>query len=109
MSRNQLETQPDAQAGATGEATGVGVAVGGVRSSGEHNGLDLWALNPETRAYLRAARRDAACAHASTRREGAGDGPQGITTPEKLRHLQATLYQKAKAQSDYRFWSLYAP
>jgi group II intron reverse transcriptase/maturase len=42
-----------------------------------------------------------------TRREGAGDGSQEITTPEKLRHLQDTLYRKAKAEPGYRFWSLY--
>jgi len=107
MSPSKPQAQPAAQAGSSGEAAAVGAAVGGVRSSDEHNWLDLWALNPETRAYLRTARRDAACSQAAARREGAGDGPQGITTPEKLRHLQATLYRKAKAQPDYRFWSLY--
>jgi len=107
MSEGNPQTQSAAQAGSTGEAAGVGSAVGGVRSSNELNWLDLWALNPETRAYLRSVRRDAACSQASSRREGAGDGPQGITTPEKLRHLQDTLYCKAKAEPDYRFWSLY--
>ena len=107
MSRSKTQTQPTAQAGSTGEAAGVGSAVGGVRSSAELNWLDLWAINPETRAYLSSARRDAACSHASSRREGAGDGPQGITTPEKLRHLQDALYRKAKAEPGYRFWSLY--
>lgn len=107
MSENKAQTQPAAQAGTPGEAAAVGPAVGGVRNSGEHNWPDLWALNPERRACLRAARRDAACSHASSRREGAGDGSQEITTPEKLRHLQDTLYRKAKAQPGYRFWSLY--
>jgi len=107
MSEREPRAQSAAQAGSSGEAAGIGSAVGGVRSSDEHNWLDLWAMNPETRAYLRSARRDAACSHASSRREGAGDGPQGIATPEKLRHLQDTLYCKAKAQPDYRFWSLY--
>src|SRR5580700_11740217 len=107
MSQDKTPTQPAAPAGSTGEASGVGTAVGGVRSSDELNWLDLWALNPETRAYLSTARRDAACSHASSRREGAGDGSQEITTPEKLRHLQDTLYHKAKAEPDYRFWSLY--
>jgi len=107
MSADKIQTQSAAQAGASGEAAGVGSAVGGVRSSDELNWLDLWALNPETRSWLRSARRDAACPHASSRREGAGDGPQGITTPEKLRHLQDTLYRKAKAEPGYRFWSLY--
>lgn len=30
-----------------------------------------------------------------------------ITTPEKVRKLQRTLYRKAKAEPRYRFWSLY--
>jgi group II intron reverse transcriptase/maturase len=107
MSECKPQAQSAAQAGSSGEVAGVGPAVGGVRSSDEHNWLDLWALNPETRAYLRTARRDAACSHASSRREGAGDGSQEITTPEKLRHLQDALYRKAKAEPDYRFWSLY--
>jgi group II intron reverse transcriptase/maturase len=107
MSQSKTQTQSVAQAGSPGEAAGVGSAVGGVRSSDDLNWLDLWALNPETRAYLTSARRDAACSPADSRREGAGDGPQGITTPAKLRHLQETLYRKAKAQPDYRFWSLY--
>jgi group II intron reverse transcriptase/maturase len=107
MSENKPQAQSAAQAGSPGEAAGVGSAVGGVRSSDELSWLDLWAMNPEMRAYLRSARRDAACSQASSRREGAGDGPQGIATPEKLRHLQDTLYRKAKAEPGYRFWSLY--
>jgi len=107
MSEFKPPAQPAAQAGLTGEAAGVGPAVGGVRSSDDLSWLDLWALSPETRAYLRSAQRDAACSHASSRREGAGDGSQEIATPEKLRHLQDTLYRKAKAEPGYRFWSLY--
>lgn len=108
MSEPKAQTQSVAQAGSPGEATSVGPEVGGVHSSGDLSWLDLWALNPETRAYLASARRrDAACPHASSRREGAGDGSQEITTPDKLRHLQDTLYRKAKAKPDYRFWSLY--
>jgi len=107
MRRNEPEPQSVAQAGSSGQAASVDSAVGGVRSSDDISWLDLWALNPETRAYLRSARRDAACSHASSRREGAGDGSPEITTPEKLRHLQDTLNRKAKAEPDYRFWSLY--
>lgn len=107
MSAEQSKTQSAAQAGASGQAAGVGSAVGGVRSNDEFSWLDLWALNPQTRSWLASARRDAACPHASSRREGAGDGSQEIRTPEKLRHLQDTLYGKAKAQPNYRFWSLY--
>jgi hypothetical protein len=98
MSECKPPAQSVAQAGSPGQAASVGSAVGGVRSSEDISWLDLWALNPETRAYLRSARRDAACSHASSRREGAGDGSQEITTPEKLRHLQDTLYHKAKAE-----------
>jgi hypothetical protein len=109
MSEGKVPVQSVAQAGSSGQAASVGPAVGGVRRSEDISWLDLWALNPETRAYLRSARRDAACWHALWRREGAGEGPDpsGITTPEKLRHLQDTLYRKAKAEPGYRFWSLY--
>ncbi len=52
-------------------------------------------------------RRDAACSAVERSGEGRGDGPQGLTTPDKVRKLQITLYRKAKADKDYRFWSLY--
>jgi len=108
MSEGQPNTQPAEQAGSPGKAAGVGLEVGGVRSNDDLNWLDLWALNPETRAYLKSARRDAACPQARQRSEGAGDGSQEITTPEKLRKLQRALYRKAKAEPAYRFWSLYS-
>lgn len=107
MSQGTPSAQPVGQAGSPGETTEVGSAVGGVRSREEDQWLDLWALNPETRSWLQSARRDAARPQASSRREGEGDGPQGIGTPTKLRHLQDTLYRKAKAEPEYRFWSLY--
>ena len=54
------------------------------------------------------------CSNASKRSEGSGDGAAQatLTTPKvetnsKLRQLQITLYRKAKAQPQYRFWSLY--
>ena len=78
---NKACAQSEAQAGKSGEAEGVGAAVGGVRSSSDIQWLDLWATNPETRAYLEVARRDAACSHATQKKEGAGDGPKGIATP----------------------------
>jgi len=107
MREIESQTQSVAQAGSSGQAASVGPAVGGVRSSGDISWLDLWAINPETRAYLKSARRDAARSQALPRKEGAGDGSQEITTPQKLRHFQDTLYRKAKAEPDYRFWSLY--
>lgn len=95
------------QAGLADKAAQIGPAVGGVHSNDEPVLLDLWALSAETRAGLRQITRDAACSHASSRSGGAGDGSQEITTPQKLQHLQDTLYGKAKAEPDYRFWSLY--
>ena len=107
MSKDKGPTQTDAQAGSSGKAAGVGCEVGGVHSNDEMSWLDLWALSPESRAYLKSVRRNAACPHASPRSEGAGDGSQEITTPQKLRKLQRALYRKAKAEPAYRFWSLY--
>ena len=74
--------------------------VGGVRSS-DDPAPDLWFGQPA------AERRDATCSAGEKRREGRGDGPQGLTAPEKVRQLQITLYRKAKASPGYRFWSLY--
>lgn len=108
MSMEQSNVQPAAQAGSSSEAAKVGLEVGGVHSNDQESWLDLWALNPETRAYLDSVRRDAACPHATQRSKGAGDGSREITTPQKLRKLQRALYRKAKAQPVYRFWSLYS-
>src|SRR5437870_8025379 len=108
MSEEETNAQPVAQAGSPGEATTIGREVGGVHNKDDLSWLDLWALNPETRAYLKAYRRNAACSHAQQRSEGAGDGSKEITTPEKLRKLQRALYRKAKAEPGYRFGSLYS-
>ncbi len=108
MSTEQSKAQPAAQAGSSGKTAEVGLEVGGVHSNDQESWLDLWALNPETRAYLDSVRRDAACPQAQQRSKGAGDGSREITTPQKLRKLQRALYRKAKAQPDYRFWSLYS-
>src|SRR2546427_12968341 len=98
MSAEPIKAQRRAQACASGEAVAVGLGVGGVHDKDDLSWLDLWALNPETRAYLKAYRRNAACSHAQQRSEGAGDGSKEITTPEKLRKLQRALYRKAKAE-----------
>lgn len=106
MSKGKGPTQISGQAGQTGKPEDIGLEVGGVHSNEDLNWLDLWALNPETRAYLKSARRDAACSHTLSRSKGQGDGSQEIETPQKVRKLQRTLYCKAKAQPGYRFWSL---
>ena len=107
MSEDKTHAQPAEQAGSPGKAAGVGLEVGGVHSNDDLSWLDLWALNPESRAHLKSVARDAACPHAPQRSKGAGDGSQEIATPEKLRKLQRALYRKAKAKPKYRFWSLY--
>src|SRR5260370_1581920 len=107
MSESHTNAQRAAQAGSPGEAATVGLEVGGVHSKDDLSWLDLWALNPQPRAYLKSYRRDAARPHASQRSAGAGDGSQEIITPQKLRKLQRALYRKAKAEPGYRFWSLY--
>ena len=107
MSPEQSKTQLTAQAGPSGKAVTVGPGVGSVHSNDDLSWLDLWALNPETRAYFRSVARDATCSHARQRSKGAGDGSQEIVTPEKLRKLQRALYCKAKAEPGYRFWSLH--
>ena len=94
----------DSTGGATpakGEAARAVAGVGGVRSS-DDSALDLWWSGQPAEE-----RRDATCSAGEKRREGRGDGPQGLTAPEKVRQLQITLYRKAKSKPEYRFWSLY--
>ena len=93
----------DSTGGATpakGEAARAVAGVGGVRSS-DDPAPDLWFGKPA------GERRDATCSAGEKRREGRGDGPQGLTAPDKVRQLQITLYRKAKSKTEYRFWSLY--
>jgi len=79
MSKEPIQAQPSAQAGPSGETVRIGREVGGVHSNDEASWLDLWALDPEPRAYLKTAQRNAACSHAQPRSKGAGDGSQEIT------------------------------
>ena len=60
MGPEQSKSRPDAQAGSSGQAAAVGPEVGGVHSNDEMSWLDLWALSPESRLWLKTVRRDAA-------------------------------------------------
>jgi RNA-directed DNA polymerase len=96
-------TQPSVQAGRTGEVEAAAAEVGVL-----HSIVDLWTLDAGLRAQLKqAAAREGTRLDASKRSEGQGDGPQGIQTPAKVRKLQIALYRKAKADPQWRFWSLY--
>ncbi len=86
------------QRGKTARARGE---VGGTRSSKEAV-PDLWWAGENT-----AERRGATCSAVQKSSKGQGDGPRGLTTLDKVRKLQITLYRKAKAEKEYRFWSLY--
>jgi RNA-directed DNA polymerase len=93
------EDSTDGTTPAKGEAVRATAGVGGVRSSDDAV-PDLWFGEPAEE------RRDATCSAGEKRREGHGDGPQGLTAPDKVRQLQITLYRKAKSKPEYRFWSL---
>ena len=84
---------------AKGKAEAVAAVVGAVHSS-------------EEPADIKTAgeRRDGTCSSAQQSSEGWDDG-QGdelwIETSEKVQKLQRVLYRKAKAQPQWRFYSLY--
>lgn len=101
--RAAVQLQLTAQAGPTGKTVGVRGEVGVARSSED----------PEKRESS-GEPRGGTRTHATRSSEGKGDGwTEGgylfdqIQTPAKVRKLQLALYQKAKAEPRYRFWSLY--
>ena len=96
MSRQEKNAQPPAQAGSR-EAARVGGEVGVLRSS-----VDLWEM------ITHEERREGTYPNAKRRSKGQGDGSaKELPAPGKVRQLQITLYRKAKAEPQYRFWSLY--
>ena len=95
------KTNPTGGTTSQGNARRVKTEDGGIRSSEESVPELLWAGEPTEE------RRDVTCSAGEKRREGRGDGPQGLTAPDQVRQLQITLYRKAKSRPTYRFWSLY--
>jgi RNA-directed DNA polymerase len=94
------EDSTDGTTPETEKARRARTEVGGVRSSDDPV-PDLWF------GERAEERRDATCSAGQRSREGSGDGPRGLTAPDKVRQLQITLYRKAKSKPEYRFWSLY--
>src|SRR6266702_7860959 len=103
MSQEQSQTQSAAQAGPSGEAAGVGSAVGGVHSrramswKGESGNITL-----EHLAWLKARRRDSARSQACQRSEGQGDGSASaeIRTPEKVRKLSTRALSQSQSRTE---------
>ena len=95
MSRRKQDAQPAAQAGDR-KAVRVKGEVGVLRSS-----VDLW------ESITHEERREGTYPHAAKRSKGRGDGSRELPAPNKVRELQIALYRKAKAEPQYRFWSLY--
>ncbi|MCA1607656.1 MAG: hypothetical protein LC775_19805, partial [Acidobacteria bacterium] len=94
MSADDTVAQPKAQAQRR-EAARVTGKVGVLHSS-----VDLW----ESKTH--GEPREGTYPNAERRSEGCGDGPRELTTPDNVRKLQITLYRKAKAEPEYRFWSI---
>lgn len=90
LNRSTLSASPQ------GKTDAVAREVGVLNSS-----VDLW------ESITHGEPREDTCSRTQKRREGHGDGSAEIKTPDKVRHLQITLYRKAKAEPEYRFWSLY--
>jgi RNA-directed DNA polymerase len=98
------QVQPGGQAGHTSKASRAEGEVGAARSS----------VDPQNKRRC-GEPRGGTRTHALQNSEGPGDGCaegtypfEQIATPPKVRKLQRTLYQKAKAEPKYRFWSLYS-
>lgn len=89
--------QPPVQTGMTSEAGGAAGAVGV-----PHINVDL--------LYFKGSgepRGDTCSTRGGEAQDAGMAGATRIITPDKVRKLQIALYRKAKAEPEYRFWSLY--
>jgi RNA-directed DNA polymerase len=95
-----LHGRPETSGASTANPRKTGGVSGGVGDA--HSSDD--ACDRTTRAE----RRGGACPGADRSKEGREDGGvMPIITSEKVRHLQRTLYRKAKGEARWRAWSLY--
>jgi RNA-directed DNA polymerase len=108
VSGEGCKTQPTAQAGRASEAGGVAGEVGVPHSSMNLFAHDAASLDELREVAREEMRRGNTCSMRGGEAKDAGmAGATRIETPEKVRQLQITLYRKAKAEPQYRFWSLY--
>ena len=89
-------TQPNAQAGQSSQASGVAGEVGV-----PHSSVDLHYF-----IRCKEPRGDTYSMRGSEAKDEGMAGATRIVTPDKVRELQIALYRKAKAQPKYRFGSL---
>jgi RNA-directed DNA polymerase len=108
VSGGGCKTQPSAQAGRASEAGGVAGEVGVPHSSMNLFAHDAAALDEWREVAREMMRRGNTCSRRGGEAKATGmAGATRIATPDKVRQLQITLYRKAKAAPQYRFWSLY--
>jgi len=91
------KAQPPVQAGTTREAGGAAGAVGV-----PHINVDLHHAK-----RCKEPRGDTYSMRGGEAKDAGMAGATRIRTPPKVRKLQIALYRKAKAEPQYRFWSLY--
>ncbi len=97
-SSGNRKTNVDEQAASGGKASTVAGAVGVLHSSVDlHHSKRCKEPREDTYSVRRSEGKDVEMAGTEHR----------TRTPQKVRHLQLTLYRKAKAEPKYRFWSLY--
>jgi len=104
ISGGGCKTQPTAQAGQASQAGGVTGEVGVPHSNEEAEVLDAYFSG---KFWAKGPRGDTCSMRGGEAKATGMAGATRIVTPNKVRQLQITLYRKAKAEPQYRFWSLY--